>query len=157
MTEIKQLKNLGGRPFEYDRNEVAEKLLEWSILDNSINLCSFCAENKIIPQNLTKWAIDHEWLSLALQLTKAYLGARREVKLSEGKLHAKAYDLNAATYDHFLKEERRDEKQFDHDLQKKMIEFMHFLKKEMTETVSVEVKEQFDALMNQISRMQEKK
>ena len=150
-------KNLGGRPIEHNKEEIAEKLLTWAELDTSINLCAFCSENKILPVQLTRWAADNERFSLSLDLTRAFLGARREVKLSEGKLHTKAYDLNAATYDYFLKYDRRDEKLFDHDLQKKMVEFMHALKKETMETVSDEVKQQFNSLMDQITRLQQKK
>ena len=47
------------------------------------------------------------------------LGHRREKLLSENKLHVKAYDLNAKTYDAFLKAESREEKAFDADLKTK--------------------------------------
>ena len=44
----------------------------------------------------------------------------------------------------------------DHDLQKKLAEFVHTMRKEMTETVSDDVKAQFEALMTQISNMKSK-
>lgn len=43
-----------------------------------------------------------------------------------------------------------------HELEKKLAEFIHTMKKEMTETVSEDVKAQFDSLMNQISSMKKK-
>lgn len=149
--------NPAGRPQEHDRLKIAEDLVIWSKKDTSINLCAFCGENDIDPCNITQWANECVIFHKAYSKAKSLLGARREKKLSEGTLHQKAYHLNANTYDHFLKTETREEKLFDHELQKKMVEFMHVLKKEITEHVSDDVKAQFDSLMEQITMAQSKK
>lgn len=115
-------KNLGGRPRVHDRDEIAEKLIDWAKKDNSLNLCAFCAENLIDPSRITQWANECERFKQAVGLAKSFIAARREIMLSEGKLHMKAYDLNANTYDYFLKNEKRDEKKFESDLKSKELE-----------------------------------
>lgn len=104
------------RPREYNREELADKLIAWAKKDDSINLCSFCGELEMAPGILLRMVKEDNRLSEAYDLAKAFLGARREVRLSENKLHVKAYDLNAKTYDRFLKEEGREEMQFQSSL-----------------------------------------
>lgn len=105
-----------GRPREYNREKIAEDLVIWAQKDSSINLNQFCALNKIAPPRIVEFANENEIFLEAYNLAKAYLGYRREEKLQEGKLHIKAYDLNAATYDYFLKNEKRDQAKFESEL-----------------------------------------
>ena len=112
-----------GRPREYDRDTIAVKLAEWSKKEDSINLCEFCADNEVLPQYLGLWAKEKEGLfCAAYELAKAKIGARRERMLNAGSLHVKAYDLNSATYDFFLREEKRQQKEFESELAKKEAE-----------------------------------
>lgn len=138
------------RPREYDREKIAKDMVEWSKLDTSLNLNEFCAKNSVPPSYITDWAKEESHLpknerifSAAYELTKSSLGFRREQKLADGTLHVKAYDLNARTYDHFMRLERRAE-----------IEHEHKLKTEEVEQVSADVKAQYDVLMKQISSLQ---
>jgi hypothetical protein len=114
-----------GRPREYDRNEIAQKLIEWAKKDNSLNLCEFCGENLIPPQKLGVWAKECEYFRSSYDIVKSLIASRREKKLSKGELHVKAYDLNAATYDYFLKEERREEKAFEAEIAAKQAIDIH--------------------------------
>lgn len=98
-----------GRPREWDRAKVAQDLVEWSKLDTSINLCEFCGMHMLQATKITDWAREDEHFRAAYHIAKHNIGSRREVKLSKGELHQKAYDLNARTYDHFLKEEHREQ------------------------------------------------
>ena len=98
-----------GRPREWDRAKVAQDLVEWSKLDTSINLCEFCGMHMMQATKITDWAREDEHFRAAYHIAKHNIGSRREVKLSKGELHQKAYDLNAKTYDHFLKEETREQ------------------------------------------------
>ncbi len=107
-----------GRPQEYDKNEIANKLINWSKKDDSINLNKFCALNSIPPSYLSVWAKESETFSQAYELAKSHLGYRREEMLTMETLHVKAYDLNAATYDYFLKEEKRKQAEFESSLRK---------------------------------------
>jgi hypothetical protein len=107
------------RPREHDRNKIAQDMLEWAKQDDSINLCKFCALNSIVPSKISQWAKEDDSFRQAYELTKAYLGYRREEKLNLDELHVKAYDLNATTYDYFLKDERRQQAEFESELKAK--------------------------------------
>lgn len=105
MTEVPRYR----RPREHDRLAIALKLIEWAKLPDSINLNKFCVSYcnpPIPPQSITLWAKECEQFREAYMIAKGFLGARREEWLQADLLHVKAYDLNAAVYDHFLKEER---------------------------------------------------
>lgn len=109
-----------GRPREHNREKIAEDLIEWAKLDGSINFNKFCCtrEPPIAPSKLTHWAAECEEFRQALETARAFIGARREEMLTQGTLHVKAYDLNANTYDYFLKMERREQAKFESDLKK---------------------------------------
>jgi len=98
-----------GRPRTYDRAQVALDLIEWAKKDDSINLNGFCISYNppLEPSKITLWARECTDFRRAYEGAKAYLGERREQRLNENKIHVKAYDLNASTYDHFLKDERK--------------------------------------------------
>lgn len=105
--------NLGGRPREYDRDKIARDLVEWAKLPDSINLNKFCAINCLAPPKLTLFANECPKFREAYEEAKAHLGYRREQLLNEDKIHVKAYDLNANTYDYFLKQERREQAEYE--------------------------------------------
>lgn len=110
----------GGRPREYNIPLLADQLIEWAKQSDSINLNKFCCtrEPPIPPSYLTRWANESDQFCEALSIAKAFIGARREEMLSSETLHVKAYDLNAAVYDYFLKQEKREQAQFESDLKK---------------------------------------
>ena len=110
--------NLGGRPRERDRDEVAALMLEWAKKPDSTNLNGFCItiDPPIPPSKIGQYAREDEKFRLSYETVKSIIGQRREEKLSKGQLHVKAYDLNAAVYDYFLKEERRAEMAFEQGL-----------------------------------------
>lgn len=112
-------KYTGGRFRKHDRDDIADKLVEWAKKDDSLNLCGFCADNLIVPSKITIWAKECENFRKAYELSKSFIANRRERKLSNGELHVKAYDLNANTYDFFLKEGKREEKKFESELKSK--------------------------------------
>jgi len=148
-----QIQN-GGRLRKHDRDEIAEKLVQWSTKDSSLNLCGFCAENMITPQRLTEWAKSCERFQEALAKAKCFIAFRRENKVSSGELHLKSYDLNVATYDYFLKQERREHLEFEHGLKKELFEFIQKIKSVIQDTVPPELNSQFESLMNQITALQ---
>ena len=113
-------KHPGGRPREHDRDAIALELLEWAKLPDSINLNGFCCtrEPPISPSFITRWAKECDRFKQAYETAKAFLGDRREKMLNMEMLHVKAYDLNASTYDQFLKEEKRLQAEFESNLRK---------------------------------------
>ncbi len=101
-------RNPRGRPRVHDREQIAIDIIEWARRPDSINLCKFCAlyDPIIPPTKLTLWAKEDNSFREAYESAKLFLGFRREEWLNQEHLHVKAYDLNAETYDHFLKEEK---------------------------------------------------
>lgn len=110
-----------GRPREHNRDQIAKDLIEWAKLPDSINLNKFCAyyDPIIPPSKISEWAKEDERFREAYQSAKSFIGFRREEMLNSDKLHVKAYDLNATTYDHFLKEEKRQQAEFESKLREK--------------------------------------
>jgi hypothetical protein len=100
-----------GRPRKWDRDKVAQDMLEWAKQPDSINLNKFCAlyEPPIPPSFITKWANQSEEFDQAYESVKSSLGYRREEMLTNNTLHVKAYDLNATVYDYFIRGERSRE------------------------------------------------
>jgi len=111
-------RNPRGRPREHDRDQIALELIEWAKQPDSINLCKFCCtrEPPLNPRRITDWAKECDNFRGAYDTAKAFLGARREEWLNQEHLHVKAYDLNATTYDIFLKEEKQDQQKFESKL-----------------------------------------
>jgi hypothetical protein len=107
-----------GRPKEYDRDAIALALIEWAKQPDSINLNKFCALNGLPPSYLTVWSKDSDNFSHAYEYAKTFIAFRREEMLTADQLHVKAYDLNATTYDYFLKEEKRKQAEFESNLRK---------------------------------------
>lgn len=97
-----------GRPEEYDKKAIAQALLEWAKKPDSLNLNKFCCTHEPLlnPNYIMRWAKENEEFCRAYETAKAFLGARREEKLSIGELHTKAYDLNATVYDQFHRAEK---------------------------------------------------
>ncbi len=102
------------RPKEYNREQIAKDLIEWAKKPDSINLCKFCAYHEPIipPSYLSIWANEDDEFSKAYDAAKLFLGFRREEWLNKENLHVKAYDLNAKTYDYFLKEEHQHQAKY---------------------------------------------
>lgn len=147
--------NKGGRPREHDRDAIMEELVEWAKLPNSLNLNGFCCsrEPPISPSKITNWAKECPRFRQAYEEAKAFIAQKREQNLALGTLHVKAYDLNASVYDHFLKDERRTQLEFEAEIKKQLIEWEAKLKSE-NGTVDPNTVEQFMSLMGQLSSLQ---
>lgn len=137
--------NPHGRPREHNREQIAYDMIEWARKPDSINLNKFCAlyDPPIPPSKITHWAKEEDYFRQAYESAKAFLGFRREEMLNENTLHVKAYDLNAATYDHFLKEERRQQ-----------AEYEMALKSQSDMAVDDKIVESFEKTMKQLERLQ---
>lgn len=109
-----------GRPREHNRDQIAIDLIEWAKKSDSINLNKFCAyyDPIIPPSKIAQWAKEDEFFKDAYESAKAFLGFRREEMLNNQTLHVKSYDLNATTYDYFLKEERKEQAKYLADISK---------------------------------------
>jgi len=136
---------VSGRLRTYDRDQIAEDLIEWAKKPDSINLNAFCAYYKtpIPPKKISEWAKEDDFFRESVEIAKGYLGARREEWLNQELLHVKGYDLNAKTYDYFLKEESRDEKKFESELDANK-----------SESVPEDYKKVFDGFMGMVKDAQ---
>lgn len=134
-----------GRPREHDRDQIAIDMIEWAKKDTSYNLNGFCCEADIAPSQITQWAHQDINFHKAYEKTKAYLAIRREQGLATGKVHVKAYDLNASVYDQFTRDERRA-----------MMQFEAELKAKDKATYSEEDAARYEALMSQLRGLQSK-
>lgn len=119
----KKPKHAGGRPREHDRDAIAQQMIEWAKDEESINLNQFCCtlDPPIAPSTIILWTKECSEFRKSYEKTKAFLGYRREQRLNSGKLHVKAFDLNATVYDLFTKEDRRESAEFESELRKKEI------------------------------------
>lgn len=137
---------VSGRLREHDRDKIAEDLLEWAKKEDSINLNGFCANKLIAPSKLSLWSKEDEFFRQAFEVAKSFIGERRERLLTNDMLHVKAYDLNAAVYDRFLKEERME-----------MAKYETLLKFVQEENQNPEVIDKFNSLMDLMKQNQDRK
>lgn len=130
-----------GRPREHNREKIAQDLIEWAKKDDSLNLNKFCAyyEPIIPPSKITLWAKEDDNFREAYESAKSFIGFRREEKLNKQELHVKAYDLNATTYDYFLKEERMQQAKYE-----------SLLKSQEQMTMNEADTKKLDAFVNQV-------
>lgn len=100
---------MAGRPREHNREQIFHDVIEWARKDDSINLNKFCClyNPPFPPKKLSEWSGEDEIFREAYDIAKAFIAFRREEKLNLGELHVKAYDLNAAAYDYFVREGKK--------------------------------------------------
>jgi hypothetical protein len=135
-----------GRPREHNREQIAKDLIEWAKQPDSINFNKFCAlyHTPFPATKLLEWSKEDENFRVAYDTAKAFLGFRREEKLSNEELHVKAYDLNATVYDLIAKAEKQDNAKFEAAIRAA----------QEIKTVSEEDKIRHEALMSLLLSMQ---
>lgn len=153
---VKNTQNDRGRPREHDRDQIARDLIEWAKLSTSINLNGFCCsrEPPLNPRRLADWAKECDNFRGAYEVAKAFLGNRREELLNSELLHVKAYDLNARTYDYFLKEEEELKKEAELARQIRLKEIEAKLRAQEAKDVTEQTQNSFNALMSQLDALQ---
>lgn len=102
-----------GRPREYDRDTLSSLMLEWAQLNDSMNLNQFSAKYLVPPPTVMQWARDDKYFSTVYSTVKAILASRREERLNSGELHARAYERNATVYDLYMRDELRNQIEFE--------------------------------------------
>jgi hypothetical protein len=135
---------VSGRLREHDRDQIAMDMIEWALLEDSTNLNGFCGKKFIAPSKLSQWAKEEAFFRQSLDITKAIIADRREKMLSSGLLHVKGYDLSARAYDYFIREDHVE-----------MLRLQIKLKQEEDKQVSEEINKGMDAILNQISSLQD--
>jgi hypothetical protein len=102
---------VAGRPQEWDVDFLADELLIWARLPNSLNINGFCISlvPEIDPEYFRALVRKHPSLSQAFRIAKAHLALRREEAHSEKLLSDKAFCINVKHYDTFVKFDILDE------------------------------------------------
>jgi len=133
--------------------KLGEEMLQWLVDNKAIHVKQWYSLEKGISKKQWKMMIDlpefTPYYELALNLVS--------IKYIDGTINN---SIAQRFIRHYFEEVRTDDtiqKQEDQQFQKDLAAFVHTMRKEMTETVSEDVKAQFDSLMNQITRMQSKK
>jgi hypothetical protein len=135
-----------GRPRTFDRNKILADLLEWAKKPTSLNINEFCAwhvDPPIGPRKLSEWSKVDANFAESYDACKAFLAHRREVALTTGELHVKAYDICAPAYDYIIYEQ-----QLNYEV------FKSKLKQAEQFQVKEEDNKRFDAIMSQLSSLQ---
>lgn len=91
-----------------DLVDLAEKLMKWCELHNSISLMGFCSDHHISQKFLYESAKKDEEFGECLQVAKAKLGSKREQKAAKGEMPVLMYSRCASMYDKALDKHDRD-------------------------------------------------
>lgn len=116
MAKKETLPKKNGRPQEYDRLQVMQDLLAWSLKDDSTNLNGFSGQYSVPPNIVISLSKESPEFLNAYSLVKSRIAHRRENKLNNGELHVKAYDINIRVYDEYNKAEHRGDLEFQSQL-----------------------------------------
>ncbi len=141
-------------PPSNDCVELGEDLVKWATEETKEWRCLFQQW-----YSMKKGILRKDWKALIqvpeflpyYEKAQSALAVKCQILMKEGfgQRYLRLYDRN-------LVEEENENKKFELQIQKDLAEFVYTMKKEMTETVSEDVKAQFDALMNQITNMKKK-
>lgn len=111
-------KNLGGRPPQYDLDQLAEELLLWSTEPTSFNLIGFSRPRGISVTTLPEWANKHDRFAEALRLAKESIAMNRfEAALANEFPHS-FFKSSEGQYDPLHNRYLREEKEFESNLKK---------------------------------------
>jgi hypothetical protein len=140
----------GGRPREWDRDQILRELEDWVKKDDSVNLNKFCGtrEPMLDPAKLSQWAGECEEFRKSYRAAKTLLAARREEWLSSERLHQKAYHLSVNSYNYFDKEESREEYAYQKEVDAKV-------GKDIANAANEDVKDRLDKTLGQLSSLQD--
>ena len=119
MNEEQPTKRPPWRPREYDLDDLANEILEWSKNPDSINLTQFVSKNDIPPQNISKWCHESTYFREVLSMAKVNLGINRHAKFMEAKLSQIDITRHEYRYDPFYRKDERKEFAYKEKLRKK--------------------------------------
>lgn len=111
--------NLGGRPREYDLDQLADELLLWSTNPTSLNLIGFTRPKLINVTRLADWAKENSRFSDALQLAKQSIAQNRFEAALSGEMPQVMHARCEGLYDPLYHKYSRSEKEFESSLRKK--------------------------------------
>jgi len=96
-----------------DLVDLAEKLMKWCELPDSLSLMGFCADMCISQEFLHGIASKDEKFVESLQTAKAKLGKKRELMAAQAKMPIQMYTRTATQYDKDLHKHERGDLKFE--------------------------------------------
>ena len=112
------MNNIGGRPPEWDLEELAKELIEWSYKSDSLNLIGFSSPKRMSVTKLPDFAVKNSKFREALILAKENIGINRFKAASLNQMPEKFYTRCEGMYDPLYHKYDRDEKIFESSLRK---------------------------------------
>lgn len=110
--------NKGGLEKTHDREDYAQKLLEWVEKPSSIHMISFCAQHKLPGSVISRWSKENDVFRQAVEIARPILADRQEYLVQIGRMDLKQTARMAGYYNDILNEYERGEKTFDNSLKK---------------------------------------
>jgi hypothetical protein len=110
---------VAGRPIEYDLEEMAKELIEWSKEATSLNLIGFSSPRGFSVTRLPDYARTNPKFSEALQLAKENISQNRFDAACAEVMPEKFYSRCEGMYDPLYHRHERREKKFDSQLRAK--------------------------------------
>jgi len=111
--------NLGGRPREYDLDQLADELLLWSTDPSSLNLIGFARPRMINVTMLPDWAKKNSRFSEALQLAKQSIALNRFEAACTNEIPKEFYTRTEGQYDPLYHQYSHEEKEYESSLRTK--------------------------------------
>jgi hypothetical protein len=102
-----------GRPREYDREEMMDKLIEFADKDTSLTLGQFSAEYWIPSSSVLRFVDEDENFRKVYEICKNKIGHRRERLYAQGSIPQVSYTRYVRRFDCFLHAEERDDLKFE--------------------------------------------
>jgi hypothetical protein len=84
---------------DHELEWIADQLLEWASLEDSVTLLGFCADNGIAQTSLYQWEQRNSKLRSAMSTAKSMVGARREKMALLNKFNAGIVNRTMGVYD----------------------------------------------------------
>lgn len=97
----------------YDPLEIARQMLEWSKLEDSINIVGFCADRGYVPNLIWRMDKENEEFAEAYMITKMRLAERRERLMNADLLNYGSWNRYQRYYDPFLAKDEDDKEDKD--------------------------------------------
>lgn len=110
--------NKGGVEKKYDREEYAQKLLEWVEKPSSLNIIGFCAANRIPGEYIARWSKESDVFRQAVDIARAVIADRQDLMVQTGRMDLKTTARMAGYYNSVLNSYERGELEFEYGLKK---------------------------------------
>jgi hypothetical protein len=139
MTDETPVKRPPWRPREYDREEIANEMLDWSKEPNSRCLGQFTSKRDIPPQYISHLCKESKYFSEVLSMVRMNLGLNRLELALQAKFPLDEVKRHEYRYNPFYRQDEREEFLFREDARKRTD--VHNEKESLRNTVKAVIEE----------------